>query len=516
MYNRLPCHFHNLANGNQAMISTAPCLQCGELTELERDDGVKSAICARCLARSAVTSSGTSTGFFLPVTAEASDCIVTRSMLIPMPGMQPVPADEMICRLEPVTLRWLDVSEGLQRFLGKSLELLSHQSFTQYLHHDDRNLAEEEFRQACEIGERYDLVLRLKSRTSKWHYIRISSQARYELDGRVNHIRCNLKDVTQSVRAEHELRRRTEKLIAANEQLRQINLELKETQAQLIHSEKLAALGTLTAGMAHEINNPLAFAVNNLAILQRDVGEVFKVVAWYEHITSDLRASHPDLSASMARFRDESDLTYLEESLPRIVHSTYRGLIRVAQIVEKLRGFARLDRAEIGELDINESIDQCLIMLNETMSRLRITVDRRFGDVPPIEGAVADLNQVFLDLLANSARAIEDTGRDDGRIEVTTEFGADDVVIEIKDNGCGISPESIPKIFDPFFTTKPPGQGMGLGLSVSHGIITKHGGRIEVSSQPGLGSCFRVVLPSGPVGAKACSIPMASGHQSSS
>ena len=184
------------------------------------------------------------------------------------------------------------------------------------------------------------------------------------------------------MRAEHELRRRTEKLIAANEQLRQINLELKETQAQLIHSEKLAALGTLTAGMAHEINNPLAFAVNNLAILQRDVGEVFKVVAWYEHITSDLRASHPDLSATMDRFRDESELTYLEESLPRIVHSTYRGLIRVAQIVEKLRGFARLDRAEIGELDINESIDQCLIMLNETMSRLRITVDRRFGDVP--------------------------------------------------------------------------------------------------------------------------------------
>ena len=138
------------------MISTAPCLQCGELTELERDDGVKSAICARCLRAQPSPAAGRRPVFSCRLRAEASDRIVTRSMLIPMPGMQPVPADEMICRLEPVTLRWLDVSEGLQSFLGKSLELLSHQSFIQYLHHDDRNLAEEEFRQACEIGERYD------------------------------------------------------------------------------------------------------------------------------------------------------------------------------------------------------------------------------------------------------------------------------------------------------------------------------------------------------------------------
>ena len=494
------------------MTFTAPCPQCGELTELERDDAVKGAICAQCLARSAVTKSGTLSGFLMPAPLESSDRIVTRSMLMPMPGMQPVPADEMICRLEPVSLRWLDVSESLSSFLGQSLELLSHQSFTQYLHQDDRNLAEEEFRQACEIGERYDLVLRLKSRSGQWHYIRISSQARYEVDGRVNHIRCNLRDVTEGVHAEHELRRRTQKLIAANERLRQINEELKQTQAQLIHSEKLAALGTLTAGMAHEINNPLAFAVNNLAILQRDIGEVFKIVAWYEDITSDLNGSRPELSAALARFRDESDLLYLEESMPRIVHSTYKGLLRVAQIVEKLRGFARLDRAEIGEIEINESIDQCLIMLTETTSRLRITVDRQFGDIPPIEGAVADLNQVFLDLLVNSARAIEETGRDDGRIVIKTERLAEDIMIEIRDNGCGISPDVIPKIFDPFFTTKPLGEGMGLGLSVSHGIVTKQGGRIEVSSQHGQGSCFRVVLPIEPMRDRAYSIPIASAH----
>jgi two-component system, NtrC family, sensor kinase len=154
-----------------------------------------------------------------------------------------------------------------------------------------------------------------------------------------------------------------------------------------------------------------------------------------------------------------------------------------------------------------------LTMLNETISRLRITVDRRFGSVPSIEGAVADLNQVFLDLLANSAKAIEDSGRDVGRIEVTTQHAADDVVIEIRDNGCGIAPEVIPKIFDPFFTTKPLGQGMGLGLSVSHGIISRRGGRIEVSSAPGAGSCFRVVLPVETVGAKTSAAKFAIPHQ---
>ncbi len=140
----------------------------------------------------------------------------------------------MICRLEPSSLRWLDLSESLATFMGRSLEQLAHQTFTQYVHQDDRDPADDEFRQVCELGERYDLVLRLKSGRGQWRYMRISAQARYEPDGRVDHIRCNFRDVTESVHAEHELRRRTVKLNASNAQLRKINQRLEKTTARLI------------------------------------------------------------------------------------------------------------------------------------------------------------------------------------------------------------------------------------------------------------------------------------------
>jgi signal transduction histidine kinase len=163
--------------------------------------------------------------------------------------------------------------------------------------------------------------------------------------------------------------------------------------------------------------------------------------------------------------------------------------------VEKLREFARLDRGEVGEVDINESIDQCLMLLSEPLTRSRIAVDRRPGDLPAIQGAASHLNQALLNLLLNGIEAIESTGRPDGRIVIETRADGKEIIVEIIDNGPGIPPAMVAKIFDPFFTTKPPGKGTGLGLSTCHGIVTEHSGQIEVESEPGTGTTFRIRLP---------------------
>jgi signal transduction histidine kinase len=245
--------------------------------------------------------------------------------------------------------------------------------------------------------------------------------------------------------------------------------DLRETQVQLVQSEKMASLGQLVAGVAHELNNPINFVYANIHYLRKFLNEL-----------RGLFQKGVENASAGAIFG------WLEELLEGCRH----GAERTKQIVTDLRTFSRLDEAEFKQADIHEGIESTLTLLDYHLKD-RITVHRNYGKIPPIECYPGQLNQVFMNLLANAAEAIQDKGD----IWIRTAMEGDEVVISIRDNGIGIPEEHLEKLFTPFFTTKEVGRGIGLGLSVTYGIIQKHGGQISVESEVDKGSTFTIRLP---------------------
>jgi signal transduction histidine kinase len=272
-------------------------------------------------------------------------------------------------------------------------------------------------------------------------------------------------------------------------------------QAMIVQAEKLASLGLLSAGVAHEINNPLAYVANNLAVLERDYRGLSGLLETYEQAHPVLASACPEIAGRIDQIGESIDLPYIRANLARLLSSTRQGVKRISGIVENLRRFARVDQAAVDRVDLQQAIAGSLELIRGQLEDRQITVEHQVGGVFPVVCAPAQINQVVLNLLVNAMHAIEATGRiDGGRIEIETRVQGDEVILEVADNGSGIPAEVLSRIFDPFFTTKPVGQGTGLGLAISHGIVVDHGGRIEVESTPGQGSRFRVILP---VGGKA-------------
>jgi signal transduction histidine kinase len=267
---------------------------------------------------------------------------------------------------------------------------------------------------------------------------------------------------------EDRVRRRTDELERSNSELTHAYQELRSAQRHLLQSEKMASLGQLVAGVAHEINNPVSFIVGNMGPL----GE--KLAA---------------LEASAAR-RDDADLVVLVGRVQRIFDTIRRGAERTAGIVQDLRTFSRVGDATRAPCDVHEGLEVSLRLL-QAKWQSRIAIERDYGDIPLIEAVPGQLNQVFMNLLANACDAIAERGT----IRVATRRDGNQVRISISDDGQGISDADLDRIFDPFFTTKPQGYGTGLGLSISHGIIEDHEGRIEVSSELGRGTTFTVTFP---------------------
>lgn len=275
------------------------------------------------------------------------------------------------------------------------------------------------------------------------------------------------------------------------EQLKQQVLieQLESAQGQLLQSEKMASIGQLAAGVAHEINNPIGYVYSNLSTLEKYLEDIFRIMDSYEMAESLI--SDNDVLARLQAAKESLDFRFLKEDLPALMNESKEGITRVKKIIQDLKDFSHNDATEEWRFaDIHDGINSTLNIVNNEI-RYKAEVIKEYGDIPEVECLSSQINQVFMNLLVNAAHAIEERGV----ITIRTGILGDDVWVEVADTGKGIAPENMKRIFDPFFTTKPIGKGTGLGLSLSYGIIQKHHGRIEVHSDVGVGTTFRVWLP---------------------
>ncbi|MBB6288327.1 response regulator receiver domain-containing protein [Pseudomonas sp. SJZ103] len=266
--------------------------------------------------------------------------------------------------------------------------------------------------------------------------------------------------------------------------------ERKHLESQLVQSEKLASLGQLAAGVAHEINNPVGFISSNLSTLDGYFNQLQQMLEAYQQAEETLATG--EQHAQLKALRTRLELDFLQDDIPILIHESKEGIGRVAQIVKDLKNFSRVDNDQTWQFaNLQQGIDSTL---NIVASELKYKADvvKHYAPLPEIECLASQLNQVVMNLVINAAQAM---GPERGIITLSNGVEGENVWLEVADNGCGIAPEAIQKIFDPFFTTKPVGEGTGLGLSLSYGIVKKHHGDISVSSELGKGTTFRVVLP---------------------
>ncbi|WP_437821131.1 sensor histidine kinase [Sorangium sp. So ce1078] len=284
------------------------------------------------------------------------------------------------------------------------------------------------------------------------------------------------------------------RLVSEQRALERSLAQLRATQSMLVHSEKMNALGKLAAGVAHEINNPLAFVRSNVHTLGESLGRLFGAYEALEEAV--LHACPAELTGVAEALREDADLEFLREDAGDLVKGTLGGLARVQQIVKDLGTFARLDQAEVEHSDLRESLESTLAIASPALKSGGVEVSVEWTDLPKVRCKPAELSQVFLNLLINAAQAVECRGPGNGRIVIRARDEGSRVALDFEDNGAGMTCDVLGRIFDPFFTTKAVGQGTGLGLTISHKIVVdQHGGTIVVRSTPGAGSTFTVTLP---------------------
>ncbi|GMU43202.1 MAG: histidine kinase [Lysobacterales bacterium] len=276
-------------------------------------------------------------------------------------------------------------------------------------------------------------------------------------------------------------------------ELEQAYRRLEQTQSQLLQSEKMASIGQLAAGVAHEINNPIGYVHSNLGTLQTYVSGLLRLLDAYQLLVEGLGSAIRGEALAIADIERQIDYTFLREDLPQLLVESREGIERVKKIVLDLRDFSHGGQGEVEQwarADLHRGIESALNIVRNEL-KYKAVVRKDFGTLPLVECVLSQLNQVFLNLLVNAGQAIES----DGEIWIRTRCEGAEVCVQVRDNGIGMPPEVRKRVFDPFYTTKPVGKGTGLGLSLSYGIVKNHHGRIEVDSEPGAGTEFRIYLP---------------------
>lgn len=300
----------------------------------------------------------------------------------------------------------------------------------------------------------------------------------------------------QNINLEQMVDDRTNQLTNTMNDLQLTMDNLKNTQAQLVDSEKMASLGQLTAGIAHEINNPINFVTSNIKPLKRDINDLYIMLAKFENSTALM---DPALVIEINQLKEELDLDYVKSEIDLLLKGIDEGAFRTSEIIRGLKMFARVDEQDIKDVNLNEGFESTLLLLNSKIKD-NIKLQMKLGEIPKIECYAGKLNQVFMNIITNSIYAINQLHGDSpsGLLSIETKTNEEndkEVVILIQDNGSGMPDEVKQKIFDPFFTTKPIGEGTGLGLSIVQQIIISHKGTIDVQSEAKKGTLFKIILP---------------------
>lgn len=367
------------------------------------------------------------------------------------------------------------------------------ETFLELLHPVDRPRVEEAAQRHLYGGEPFDIEYRLHTRSGEDRWFLARGQAVWDESGQPIRMAGSISDIHDRKMAEDLLRAQNQLLQEMARSERRALEEREQAQSRMVESAKLAGLGQLVAGVAHEINNPLAFVGNNVAVLQRDLSELHDLIRLYRSADSLIKSHHPDLHLKICAFCEEIDIDYTLENLRGILERTRDGLRRIHDIVRDLRAFARLDEGDLSEMDLNVGIESSMNIILGYAKKQQVELIPTLTQLPPVMCHAAKINQVLMNLIVNAIDACNPGGS--VTIRSRSDPDAGEVCIDVLDNGCGIDPSILDRIFDPFFTTKPVGVGTGLGLSISYGIVQDHGGRIEVDAVPGGGSKFTVRLP---------------------